>query len=161
VQNILSNTSRSVEQVTIEPDGKWSQHSKAASPNNNNSNNHNTSFGSDDEELIEIQDSRVTALKMASTPVPSVGSARTPPMSSREASASATSTHASTSSKRPASQIIDLTLSDDDDDLPVSRPAKRQFTGYGTPQSMPTSRSAPNGLVQHGMVNGRSSLNGS
>jgi E3 SUMO-protein ligase PIAS1 len=156
VQNILSNTSRSVEQVTIEPDGRWSQHSKAASPNNNN-----TSFGSDDDELIEIKDSRISALKMASTPVPSVGSARTPPMSSREASASVASTHASTSSKRPASQIIDLTLSDDDDDLPVSRPTKRQFTGYSTPQSMPTARSALNGMVPDGMINGRNSLNDS
>jgi E3 SUMO-protein ligase PIAS1 len=156
VQNILSTTSRSVEQVTIEPDGRWSQHSKASSPNNNN-----TSFGSDDEELIEIKDSRVSALKTASTPVPYVGSTRTPPMSSREASASAASTHASTSSKRPASQIIDLTLSDDDDDLPVSRPPKRQFTGYSTPQSMLIARSGPNGAVPHDMINGRSSLNGS
>lgn len=82
-------------------------------------------------------------------------------MSSREASASAASTHASTSSKRPASQIIDLTLSDDDDDLPVSRPPKRQFTGYSTPQSMLIARSAPNGAVPHDMINGRSSLNGS
>lgn len=156
MQNILSTTSRSVEQVTIEPDGRWSQHGKASSPKNND-----TSFGSDDEELIEIKDSRVYALKTASTPVPSVGSTRTPPMSSREASASATSTYASTSSKRPASQIIDLTLSDDDDDLPVSRPPKRQYTGYSTPQSMVTARSAPNGAVPHGMINGRSSLNGS
>lgn len=156
MQNILSTTSPSVEQVTIEPDGRWSQHSKASSPNNIN-----TSFGSDDEELIEIKDSRVSALKMASTSVPSVGSARTPPMSSREASASAASTYASNSNKRPASQIIDLTLSDDDDDLPVSRPPKRQYTGYSTPQSMVTARSAPNGTVPHGMINGRSGLNGS
>jgi len=82
-------------------------------------------------------------------------------MSSREASTSAASTHASTSNKRPASQIIDLTLSDDDDDLPVSRPTKRQFTGYSTPQSMPTARSALNGMVPDGMINGRNSLNGS
>jgi len=156
VQNILSTTSRSVEQVTIEPDGRWSHHSKASSLKNDN-----TSFGSDDDELIEIKDSRVQALKTVSTPVPSVSSTRTPPMSSREASASAASTHASTSSKRPASQIIDLTLSDDDDDLPVSRPPKRQFTGYSTPQSMVTARSGPNDTVPHGMINGRSGFNGS
>jgi E3 SUMO-protein ligase PIAS1 len=82
-------------------------------------------------------------------------------MSSREASASAAPTHASTSSKRPASQIIDLTLSDDDDDLPVSRPPKRQFTGYSTPQSMVTARSGPSGAVPYGMINGRSGFNGS
>jgi hypothetical protein len=82
-------------------------------------------------------------------------------MSSREASASAASTYASTSGKRPASQIIDLTLSDDDDDLSVSRPSKRQFTGYSTPQSMVIARSAPSGIVPHGMINGRNSFNGS
>jgi hypothetical protein len=81
-------------------------------------------------------------------------------MSSREASASAASTHASTSSKRPVSQVIDLTLSDDDDEEPISRPTKRQFTGYVTPQSIPTARSAPSGMIPHGMINGRNSLNG-
>lgn len=156
MRNILSSTSRSVEQVTIEPDGRWSQHSKGGSPDNNN-----TSFGSDDEDLIEIRDARVSALKIASTPVPFMSSTRTPPMSSREASASLVPTHASTSGKRPASQVIDLTLSDDDDDVPVSRPPKRQFTGYDTPQSMLAGRSAPNGTIPHSLPYGRSNLNSS
>lgn len=155
VRNILSNTSRSVDQVTIEPDGRWSQHSKAGSPSNKGA-----SFGSDDEELIEIKDTRTAAIKMVNTQMPSVVSSRTPPMSSREASASVASTHASTSGKRPAAQVIDLTLSDDDDDPPVSRPPKRQFTGYDTPQSMLAGRSAQNGTMPHSLLNGRNGLNG-
>lgn len=133
VKDIISKTSRSVEQVTIEPDGTWSQHSKSETPNNNGA-----SFGSDDDELVEIKDSRISALKMASTPVPSNSSMRTPPMPSREASASVGPPYPPTSGKRPISQVIDLTLSDDDDEPP--RPPKRQFTGYSTPQSMSAGR---------------------
>jgi E3 SUMO-protein ligase PIAS1 len=133
VRNILSNTSDSVEQVTIEPNGSWSQHSKnSTSPKPNGAN-----FGSDDDDLVEIKDSRISALKAASTPVPSIGSTRTPPASSREPSASVAS-HGQTSAKRPISQVIDLTLSDDDDDAAIARAPKRQFTGYSTPQSIPT-----------------------
>ena len=134
MKDILSKTSKLVEQVTIEPEGTWSQHSKPDTPNNNRA-----SFGSDDEDLVEIKDSRVSAIKMTSTPVPSNGSMRTPPIPSREASASLAPPYPPTSSKRPISQVIDLTLSDDDDDEPP-RPPKRQFTGYSTPQSMSAGR---------------------
>lgn len=81
-------------------------------------------------------------------------------MSSREASASTVPTYASTSSKRPASQVIDLTLSDDDDDESVPRPTKRQFTGYDTPQSMLAVRSIPNGAIPPSLPYGRGGLNG-
>jgi E3 SUMO-protein ligase PIAS1 len=131
VKDILSNTSRSIDQVTIEPDGVWATNMKPASPANVNG----ASF-SDDDDLIEIKDHRVSALKLDSTPVPSLNSTRTPPTSSREASASVPSgSRSSISGKRPASQVIDLTLSDEDDE-PIVRAPKRQFTGYGTPQSM-------------------------
>ncbi len=129
------NTSRSMDQVTIEPDGRWSQHSKSDSPHGNRA-----SFGSDDDDLVEIKDARVSALKMASTPAPSISSTRTPPTSSREPSASVAPPYGTTSVKRPISQVIDLTLSDDEDDQPVARAPKRQFTGYSTPQSMLTGR---------------------
>jgi E3 SUMO-protein ligase PIAS1 len=129
VQNILKSTSRSVDQVTIEPDGTWTQHAKAASPANVNA--------GDDDDLVEIKDSRVTALKQGNTPTPSLSSIRTPQTASREPSTSRTTSQISTNGKRPISQVIDLTLSDDDDDNPPRAP-KRQFGAsmYGTPPSM-------------------------
>jgi hypothetical protein len=43
--------------------------------------------------------------------------------------------------------VIDLTLSDDDeDDQPISRAPKRQLNGYSTPQGMFTARNSMNGL---------------
>jgi len=141
----LTNTPKSVDQVTIEPDGTWSQFTKkAASPPHFSS-----ASGDDDDDIVEIKDSRVTALKTGSngsgTPT-SVQSMDTPPGSSREPSSSAGPPKQS-NGKRPASAVIDLTLSDDDDE-PIARPAKR--VQYGT----------PNGGVSNGSVSNGSTLNG-
>lgn len=129
MKDILAKTSRRTDQVTIEPNGVWSNNEKSASPLNGGP------YSSDDD-LIEIKDSRVTALKNPGTPVLSMRSMGTPTSVSREVSASLPGPpRLSTSAKRPASAVIDLTLSDDEDEEPV-RPAKRQFTGFDTPQSM-------------------------
>jgi E3 SUMO-protein ligase PIAS1 len=118
VQNILRSTSKSVDQVTIEPDGTWTQNAKQASPADMNA--------SDDEDLVEIKDTRVSAIKRGNTPTPSLSSTRSPQTASREPSTSGTTSHAGTSGKRPISQVIDLTLSDDEDDDQPRAP-KRQF----------------------------------
>ncbi|KAI9746427.1 MAG: SUMO ligase siz1 [Claussenomyces sp. TS43310] len=137
VNEILSMTHRSTEQVTVEPGGNWSQNAKPASTPNLNV--RATKLGSseeDDDDLIEIKDIRVNALKKDSTPVTSMLS-RTPPASSREPSISSASRN-SISSKRPISAVIDLTGSDEDeDDEPISKLPKRLYgpKGYGTPQS--------------------------
>jgi len=131
VKDILKNTSRSVDQVTIEPDGRWSQHAKPERSSFSNG----ASFGSDDDDLIEVTDSRVTALKN-STPIV----LRTPPApSSQEQSASSAlprSAASATSGKRPISAVIDLTSSGDEDEEPITRAPKRHFSGYGTPSNM-------------------------
>jgi len=117
-----------VDQVNIEPDGTWSQpNKKAASPPHFSS----TSGDDFDDDLIEIQDSRVTTLKTGSesgTPN-SMQPFNTPLDSSREPSSSVGPPKQS-NGKRPASAVIDLTLSDDDEPI---RPAKRPH--HGTPNS--------------------------
>ncbi|KAI9757847.1 MAG: SUMO ligase siz1 [Chaenotheca gracillima] len=128
VEDILKKTSRSTEQVTIEPDGRWSANNKPSTPSRANGRDSSDDGGDDD--LIEIQDSRVASLKKEATPF-SNPLTRTPPSSSREPSAPSAPAYRSTSGKRPAAAVIDLTLSEseDEDDEPP-RPAKRQMTHY-------------------------------
>ena len=118
------STGVSVEQVTIEPNGKWTVNSKSeCSPRRNGA----SSSTDEDEDLVEIKDARVTSLKEEAPYTPLVMS-RTPPSSSREPSIASGSIR-STTGKRPIGQVIDLTFSDDDDDEPP-RAAKRH-TSYG------------------------------
>ncbi|KAI9844097.1 MAG: SUMO ligase siz1 [Sclerophora amabilis] len=127
VDDILRKTSRSVDQVSIEPDGRWSHNTRPSSQSRDARDSSSNNL--DDEDIVEIQDARVASLKKEATPVMS-SIARTPPSSSREPSSSTASRHQSTSNKRPAAKVIDLTLSDSDDDSEPPRPAKRQMTGH-------------------------------
>jgi len=107
VQTILDSTPKSVDSVTVDPDGNWSvatQRSPSADlgPNSDG--------GGDDEDVIEIQDSR--PVRKLDTP----SQAGTP----NNRGNSQDTTHQS-SNKRPISQVIDLTLSDDEE----PRSAKR------------------------------------
>lgn len=129
-----------MDQVLIEPHGKWSHVSQAvASPGIDG-----TRSSSDDDDLIEIRDvPRLSAVKSEATQVaPSM--ARTPPYSSREQSSNPAASR-SGSGKRSIGQVIDLTFSDDDDDDDAPpRAPKRQVvqhpssglstfhTGYGS-----------------------------
>lgn len=126
VRDIIDSTPKSVDQVTIEPDGKWSINGSPAPQSNAN-----RSFDSEaDDDIFEIKDSRFLSLRNQSTPGTS---ASTPPTSlfSREPSTSMSASRPS--NKRPASAVIDLTLSDDDDE-PISRAPKRQSMGFTAPQ---------------------------
>lgn len=120
VDDILKATNRNVEQVTVEPNGEWSQNAAPESPDDSRPSG---TPDDDDSDLVEIQDSRISNLKQEYTPASSIH--RTPPYSSREPSIASSSAQRppSAAPKRPASAVIDLTLSDDED-LPV-RPAKR------------------------------------
>ncbi|KAF8457149.1 PINIT domain-containing protein [Terfezia claveryi] len=113
VQTILDSTPKNVDSVTVDPDGNWSvasQRSPSADLGPNSD---------EEEDVIEIQDSR--PVRKFDTPS-QVG---TP----NNRGNSQDTTHRS-SSKRPISQVIDLTLSDDDDEPP--RPAKRHNTSTQT-----------------------------
>ncbi|KAI9718969.1 MAG: hypothetical protein M1812_003854 [Candelaria pacifica] len=147
VDDILKVTPKSVEQVTIEPNGTWSQNAKPASPPRPHGAACNNS---DDDDLVEIKGMRVTSLKNEAISTPSALT-RTPPLSSREPS-TASATSRPPSGKRPIEQVIDLTFSDDEDEEPIRAP-KRQTT-LNSLSSVPDSRS---GIVP---ANDRSQTNG-
>jgi E3 SUMO-protein ligase PIAS1 len=103
-----------VEAVTIDPDGKWSMVAEAS--------NSSVPDSSDDEadntKVVQVMNGR--SRRSIATPVLSVGP------SFRDESGRI-------SNKRPISQIIDLTLSEDDNEPP--RPSKRH-TAFPTPSSV-------------------------
>ncbi|KAE8377917.1 transport protein particle component-domain-containing protein [Aspergillus bertholletiae] len=109
VDDILRSTSPDVEQVFMEPDGRWSNpkvdgvsEAGGVTPE------------SDDDDLIEIKELGNTPVKQESLPAASLSLQRTPAQS-REPSSTSSVARLSTK-KRPAAQVIDLTGSDDDDD---------------------------------------------
>ncbi|KAF2012483.1 E3 SUMO-protein ligase PIAS1 [Aaosphaeria arxii CBS 175.79] len=129
VQEILSEVSRSTDQVTIDPMGNWSRGNKNENGSSRTSGylgGYNPSEGDDDDDLVEIVEprDRVAAIKSEAVPTPQ-SLAQTPPLQSREPS------NTPRGQKRK-SEVIDLTLSDDDE--PV-RPAKK--VAYSTPNSLP------------------------
>jgi len=131
VLDILKSTPKSTEQITIEPDGTWRQGAPTEDfriPMSLLKRKPPESW--DYEDLVDITDHRITDLKGDSSST-SQSHARTPlTTSSREASTAASTAPRSNGSKRAADDIIDLTLSDDDDE-PPHRPMKRQSVGTG------------------------------
>ena len=125
VQDILAHTS--ADQVTIEPNGKWSHGDKSAAQSTNGQNQQDDDS---DDDLIDITDMRINQVKkeepLLATPFSRM-TAQTPPSTSREASSAP---HSQTN-KRKRQEVIDLTLSDedDDDDQPPHRPSKRHAPG--------------------------------
>ncbi|KAH9873009.1 hypothetical protein J1614_005405 [Plenodomus biglobosus] len=119
VEEIL-NKARNVDQVTIEPSGEWSL-DKDVSPKRNG---HGAHEEDSDEDLVEIPDYRIRAIKSEAAPTPT--SLSTPPLLSRDSST------APRSGQKRTSEVVDLTLSDDEE--PV-RPAKK--VAYSTPNSLP------------------------
>jgi E3 SUMO-protein ligase PIAS1 len=127
----LENTPKSVESVTIDVDGRWSLAIEASNPPMPDTDDEHD----DHDDIIEISDNRVMGIQSDITP-----SVSPIAQSSREESFIP---RGSISSKRPISQVIDLTLSDDDDDEPL-RPAKR-INSFLTPSS--TNSDSRGGLV--------------
>lgn len=118
--DILHSTSPDVEQVIIEPDGKWS------SPKEDEFKGAGgvTPATEDEDELIEIKEPGIVRVKQESLSASGLSLERTPAQS-REPSATSSAARLSTN-KRSAAQVIDLTGSDDDDgDFSPVRPAKR------------------------------------
>lgn len=150
-QDILHQTDRSVNKVTIEPDGEWRKivegEENKSGPNKGRATYDNDS----DDDLVEIpsEEPRVAQIKNEPQSATPGFAQQTPPLSSREPSISnASATRPGygqvNGSKRPSSAVVDLTLSDDDDEPP--RPAKRNFparpTAYNSPASMSEPRTA-------------------
>lgn len=128
VKNILKNTSSSVDQVTIQPDWKWELHTRKEPTNASQSN----AAGSDsDDDLIEIT-KEGSSIRMSAPRSNNTPSSVPPRLSGTPASLLAQpsdpNSGSSKSGKRPASAVIDLTSSGDEDDEPL---AKRPMNGYG------------------------------
>jgi len=168
--DILEKTNKAVESVVIHPDGTWTNkdidtdHPDAKFLNNANANNTNTnikptpsqeerklSFANVKPEVVSLDDDD----EEPSAPTP----ASLPPRSSREPSTSVRPSPSigggsgSSSRKRGPPQIVDLTLSDDDDNVlpPIRRPVSQQpsqqppakrvrvgFAGENPPQASST-----------------------
>lgn len=135
VQEILQQTSRSTDQVTIEPDGKWSTGvSINVSAITNGTYKTQAPDPDSDDDIVEVSDYRINSIKAEATNTP-ISLARTPPMSSREPSmVNSAAPRSGTGSKR-THDVVDLTLSDDDEDDEPVRPNKR--VAYSTPNSNP------------------------
>ncbi|KAI9796811.1 MAG: SUMO ligase siz1 [Piccolia ochrophora] len=124
VNDILKSTDKSVDQVTIHPDGQWSQGVKSAPSPKPVSHGLSTS---EDDDIVEIRSMPFSSPNGRNTPVANVtlsASSKSTNVGSREASYSSTP-HRYPSSKRPIGKVIDLTTSDDDDEEPP-RAAKRK-----------------------------------
>jgi E3 SUMO-protein ligase PIAS1 len=130
VRKILE-TSDSVEQVTIEPDGRWTTQITEAAPKRARPSNANTSVDIDDDISVVTDNHSYNNGGYGGTPHPYSTPSRTfmggmtPSSGSREPS----SAPRSVSKKRPAAEVIDLTLSSDEDDAPIVRPPKKQNMG--------------------------------
>lgn len=135
VQYILDNTPKDAEQVTVEPDGNWHLIKSEDDRNDGTRSNtkHQDSDDDDDDDLVEIVDPS-SSYGRPRAPTDSI---RTPSINGssfdiphRQSSilqSQSTSQPQSQSKKRPREEVIDLTLSDDDEP-PVSRIKRPSFS---------------------------------
>lgn len=130
VQDILNKTPRSVEQVTVEPNGTWKPgvHTEEFRTSGAAKRKAGNAF---EEDLVEIQDVRADSFKNSRMSTPQSFTRTPTTFSSREPS-TATSSAARPPSSKKTSEVVDLTL-DDEDENPLPRPIKRQSTSNGTP----------------------------
>jgi E3 SUMO-protein ligase PIAS1 len=123
VRDILQNTAKSLETVTIEPNGRWT-----SKPLDEQQRQPSASASFDDD--LEISEVNILGDRHLETPRAQKGTSDTPSSVDRPSTTTAPRGPGSISSKRPAPEVIDLTLSsDEDDDEPIQRPAKRQNLG--------------------------------
>lgn len=131
VRDILDNTSKSMDQVDIQPNGEWKVHGaeeEAVQPEPQSE-----AFEIEDDGFAVISDISHVGNRSTNTPPTLDRSTAVPtpaPGASREGS-SISRPSAGGSNKRPA-EVIDLTLSDDeDDDRPAPKRQQFRHPGYG------------------------------
>jgi E3 SUMO-protein ligase PIAS1 len=130
VKDILKNTSRSVDQVTIQPNGKWELHARPEPTSKLNG----VASSDDDDDLVEITKSG-DSIRMG-TPraygIPAGGATPSTHQALSALAAPRSTGTGTTNAKRPITAVIDLTSSGDEDDEPFARQPKRQYTNGGT-----------------------------
>ncbi|KAF2965783.1 hypothetical protein GQX73_g7785 [Xylaria multiplex] len=124
VKDILESTTDSTEQVTIEPNGVWSTQLTEAAPKKSRASNANTSIDVEDDISVVTDNPSYgnRGTPHYATPIRSLMSGETPNSGSREPSGAPRS---GGGTKRPATEVIDLTLDSDEDDAPLLRPPKK------------------------------------
>lgn len=122
VREILTSTDESVEQVTIDPFGKWSV------PGAKSEEKTQQSYASyiDDDDLI-ISSFRGSSAFSNATPNRTLGTSASVSTTPNTGTSHNGSAAPRSTAKRPAPEVIDLTLSDDEDD--PYPPAKRVNIG--------------------------------
>lgn len=133
VEDILRSTSRSVDQVTIEPDGTW----KTEEFRKPNGTQKKASELFDCDDGLDLGNITSTAYRSIATPQ----SFQTPTPSSREPSRGPTK---SSTSKRAAQDVIDLTASDDEEP-PLKQPKRQSFGSPATFLPRPPVVAVPSG----------------
>jgi E3 SUMO-protein ligase PIAS1 len=129
VKDILENTSDSLDQVTIEPNGQWKTHSVEPTPKKSTTSYAEASIDVDDDVSVITNNTGYNNRKTDTpyaygTPSHYLMGHATPSSISREPSGTPKS-----KGKRTAAEVIDLTLSSDEDDEPLVRAPKRQNVG--------------------------------
>ena len=126
MKDILAKTPKLVDSVTIEPGGQWHLADGKVRQEAPSGGWHVSPLDEDDEALVISDDVSFWSDRKPDTPSQSIQGGTVAQFTSREAS-----TNPRTSTKRPHTEVIDLTLSDEDDDEPPVRlpPEKRQNTG--------------------------------
>lgn len=127
VREILDNTSKDVDTVTIEPDGRWFVKSEEERRNEFGSHGAQHSHLEDDDDDLEISEVNIIGRRLE-TPRNASFSSSTPASGSRGPPSVGPRGVAPSSVKRPAAAVIDLTLSSDEDEPDQPAP-KRQHTG--------------------------------
>ncbi|KAL9473874.1 hypothetical protein ACSS6W_008254 [Trichoderma asperelloides] len=126
VKVILEKTPKSLETVTIEPNGKWS--SKPPNEDSLPSRPRGAALEDDEDDELEVSEIIIGGRRLE-TPRKLSHYTDTPSSGGRDHSS--TAPRGSHSAKRPAPAVIDLTLSSDDEE-PIQRPSKRQHTNTVT-----------------------------
>ncbi|KAK5109504.1 hypothetical protein LTR62_006956 [Meristemomyces frigidus] len=154
-EDILKRTPTSIEKVDVEPDGEWKmikeeEDETTKGPNGKARASYDDDFDDDIVELDGPANKAVNGVK-AESMAPTTASSllfNTPSLTSREASvAQSTISTARSSNKRPAPAVVDLTLSDDEDEPP--RPAKRHASTNHNQGTTSTLRPIPTLQTHH------------
>ena len=144
MKDILVNTNDSIDQITIEPEGKWiSPDAKDEFQVQTQESRQSISIDDDGLILLDVTSEEDRALfafdrdsSLVSTPrTTGVSHLPTPSLGTPNFGTPSVGTpnrNGGISNKRPAPQVIDLTISDDDDDEPlIEPPAKRLQLSHG------------------------------
>ncbi|KIW97004.1 uncharacterized protein Z519_02395 [Cladophialophora bantiana CBS 173.52] len=134
VNDILNLTPKSVEAVTVEVDGRWHIQSETDTTGRRSNPTPSDDYdddddgdGDDDGDLVEISNGPSFRPSNLETLTPF--SVKTPPLSSREVSIAPSGSKPSSHNKKRPREVIDLTLSDDEDARPAPK-APRMSNSY-------------------------------